>query len=406
MFHAPLKHAIFRQAWLAVLFSNMGTWIHSVTASLLMTTLTDSAVLIGLIQTAVMLPLFLLSIPAGVVADLYKRKNLIIGAHIFMALIAMMMALTTFFGYMSAGKLLACLFLLNAGLAFNQPAWQAVSSLLVPPVDVRQAAVLNNLSYNFSRCIGPALAGFWFASLGPAFLFLLNSISFLGVIFVFWRFQRDNVLPEAPRPTRRFSSSLMQGIRCLYEDALFRHIVLKSFCFFLPASMLFAILPYLVVIHLRMSESHLGLLMTFAGIGAISCAFTLCHLRKVLHETQLTTLAFLLVGIAMLLCPHISWFVLWVPVVMLFGYAWSMGVSVFNGMLQAEFPEHLRARLIGVYTVFFAAAQAVGGYLSGTLTAHVGVTHALSLIGLGMLSMTLFYCLPGFKLKIARMRVI
>src|SRR5690606_11772168 len=143
------------------------------------------ATMIALVQTMAMLPILLFAIPGGVLGDFYNRKNIIVYTYSFMTFIALLMSIVTHFGYMSDWMLLCMLFLLNLGLAINQPASQAILATILPKPEIKQAAVLANLSFNFSRSIGPALAGFFFASLGPACLFLLNAISFMGIILVF-----------------------------------------------------------------------------------------------------------------------------------------------------------------------------------------------------------------------------
>lgn len=390
MFYSPLKNTIYRSIWIATFFSNIGTWVHTITSSLLMTKLTTSSTLIALVQTFAMLPLFIFAIPAGVIADLYNRKSIIIYAQILMSLLAFMMAIVTYAGFMSDILLLTMTFLLNIGLAFNQPAWQALSSTLIPHEDIKQAAALNNLSFNISRCIGPALAGFYFAKLGPAFLFALNGISFLGVIAVF----RSKVKSDVKTGQRLGLKEIING----FKDALFffrefprlKFIIIKSFLYFILASCLWATLPYIIIVHYHMSDKDLGILTSAAGIGAVLNAYYIYQLRKFLADTQLTTLSLFLAGIVIFLFATMNSFQFYFLLMLAFGFSWSLSVSVFNGILQSEFPKHTRSRLIGIYCVFFASAQAIGSYVSGKSIQLLGLD--VTLLNIALITLFTGFC--------------
>lgn len=377
MFYSPLKNSIYRAVWIATFFSNIGTWVHTVSSSLLMTKLTTSSTLIALVQTSAMLPIFMFAIPAGVIADLYNRRNIVIYAQILMSVLAFSMALVTYLGAMNDVLLLVMTFMLNIGLAFNQPAWQALSSTLVMPKDIKQTAALNNLSFNVSRCIGPAIAGFYFAKMGAPLLFILNGLSFLGVI---WVFKSKVTIANEVKATVRLVEIVGGFKRAFYffnEFPNLKFILTKSFLYFLLSSCLWASLPYIVVVFHHMSEQQLGFLTSAAGIGAVLNAYYIYKLRTFLSDAQLTTLAMLLAGLTMILFAKFASFKICFLIMLVFGFSWSLSVSVFNGILQAEFPKETRSRLIGIYYVFFAAAQALGSYLSGRSIQIIGVERTL-----------------------------
>lgn len=386
MFYSPLKNSIYRAVWLALFFSNIGTWVHTVTSSLLMTKLTTSSTMIALVQASAMLPIFIFGIPAGVIADLYERKSVVIYAQILMSLLAFSMAIVAYVGMMTDILLLTMTFLLNIGLAFNQPAWQALSSTLVPTHDIKQAAALNNLSFNLSRCIGPAIAGFYFASLGPSFLFALNGLSFLGVIFVFQYKVHSNPKTKNPIGLMTIVNGFTESLEFFTEFPTLKFIILKAFIYFVLSSCLWAILPYIIIVFHHMTDKDLGLLTSAAGIGAVLNAYYIYHLRKYLSDSQLTTLAMILSGLVMLLFLIFYSVQLYFGIMLIFGFSWSLSVSVFNGILQAEFPSHTRSRLIGMYYVFFASAQALGSYFSGLSIEILGLNTAL----LNIAGITLF----------------
>jgi MFS family permease len=392
MFYSPLRYSIYRSIWIATLVSNIGTWIHTVTASLLMAELTNSAVIIAMVQTAAMLPILLFAIPGGVIADFRERKHIIIYAHTFMSMIAFLMAAITYSGYMSEWLLLSALFLLNIGLAFNQPAWQAISARLVPAKEIKQTAVLNNLSFNVSRCIGPAIAGYLFSYLGAAPLFALNGLSFIGVIIMFSL--KVEAQPKPATPALTLTSVLRgfsDGIQFFHDIPLFRTIVCKSTCYFTLASSVFALLPYVVLIQNKMNPNNLGLLTGAAGLGAVLNAVFIHRLRELLTDHFMTTLAMFLTCLTIASIAIFQTTSLLFCAMLLFGFCWSLTISVYNGTLQADFPDHIRSRLLGIYFVSFAAAQALGSYASGNLTQAVGTTPALMLIAGAMLITAIGY---------------
>lgn len=388
MFYAPFKSTLYRTLWLAIFVSNMGTWIHTVTTSILISQLSTSPAVIALVQTAAMLPIFMFAIPAGIIADLQNRQLLVFYAQIFMAIIAFCMAALSFLALMTPWLLIVMTFLLNIGLAFNQPAWQAVASTLIPKEQIKQAAVLNNLNYNFSRCLGPAIGGIFYASLGPQYLFLINAISFIIVIVIFKRqFTLKNAHLVALSRAQLYQG-LQEGLRFFRDFPLLKFLTLKSFCYFLLSSCLWALLPYIVITQNHMNATQLGLLTTSAGIGAIANAYLLYRLRQYFNDNQLTTVAFALSALVIALIATTQVFALMLALMFFFGISWSIAVSVFNGMLQSDFPLSSRSRLIGLYYVFFAGSQAIGGYLSGLAVAKFGLTPALT--GIALIASLLF----------------
>lgn len=375
MFYSPLKNHTYRAVWIALFFSNIGTWLHTVTASLLMTKLTTSSTLIALVQTASMLPIFIFAIPAGIIADVYSRRYIIIMSQIGMACLAFSMAFISYFNSMTDIMLLVTTFLLNIGLAFNQPAWQALSSTLVPVQEIKQSAALNNLSFNLSRCIGPALAGFYFSTLGPAYLFALNGLSFLGVVAVFLIKIKADETQNTHQMNFKIAVKDVFFLFHLYPKL--KSIISKSFLYFLLASSVWAFLPYVVIIHNQLSDQDLGMLTGAAGIGAVINVYLIFHLRKYFNDMNIATLSIFLTGLVIWLFSMIESTQILLLAMVIFGFSWALSVSIFNGILQSEFPKQIRSRVIGVYCVFFAAAQVGGSFLIGKCIQWIGLQQAL-----------------------------
>ena len=215
----PLRHEVFRALWIAGVVSNVGTWMQSVGGAWFMTLLTTSPVPVALMQTATSLPVFLVGLPAGAVADIVDRRRLLLFTQAWMLLVAAILSATTFLDLMTPWLLLGLTFALGLGSAMNTPAWQAITPEIVPREDLAAAVTLSGVSFNIARAIGPALGGLFVASAGPAWVFLLNALSFVGVILVIYRWQRDT-RPQ-PLPPERLMSAMRVGWRYVrYSPAL------------------------------------------------------------------------------------------------------------------------------------------------------------------------------------------
>src|SRR5438552_2402517 len=179
----PLSHPVFRALWIASLVSNIGTWMQNVSAAWAMTSLSPSPLIVALVQSATSLPVFLVGLPAGAVADIVDRRRLLLVTQCWMLVAAGLLAVLTFVGLMTATTLLALTFALGVGVAMNAPTWQAITSELVPPSELTRAVTLNALPVNIGRAVGPALGGVLVAASGPALVFAVVS-----ALTAFWRF--------------------------------------------------------------------------------------------------------------------------------------------------------------------------------------------------------------------------
>ncbi|HYN20845.1 MAG TPA: MFS transporter, partial [Thermoanaerobaculia bacterium] len=172
---SPLRHRAFRALWMATIASNVGTWLQSVGAAWLMTSLTSSAIMVALVQAATSLPMFLFSLPAGALADVVDRRKLLLFTQGWMLLAALGLSALTAAGVMSPWLLLGFTALLGLGAAFNQPAQQASIPELVPRDDLAPAITLASVGFNIARALGPALGGLIVAAAGAETNFLLNA---------------------------------------------------------------------------------------------------------------------------------------------------------------------------------------------------------------------------------------
>src|ERR1700691_6793613 len=197
----PLRVGIFRNLLIADLVSDIGAFMQTVGAAWLMTTLTSSSLYIALIQTASALPFFLLALPAGSIGDIFDRRKLVLGTETWMFAIAMVLAVVTFTGAMTPWLLLLLTLALSLGDAIESPTWRAIFPELVKKDDLSPALALNGIEFNLARAVGPGLAGLIIAAVGVATTFLLNALSFLGVILVIFTWKRPARKSTLPAET-------------------------------------------------------------------------------------------------------------------------------------------------------------------------------------------------------------
>src|SRR5437016_10722501 len=222
---APLREPLFRSLWIAAVISYTGTWMQNVGAGWLMTTLTMSPFKVGMVQAAATLPVFLVIVPAGALADMIDRRRLLLFAQTWMVLASAILGILTLLQVVTPWVLLLFTFLLGLGSVMNDPAWQAITPELVPREQHASAVALNSAGFNVARAVGPALGGVVVAAVGSGTTFLLNAASFFGVILFLYRWKRP-VEPSAS--PRRVWAAIGDGFAYVRDSALAKSILLRT----------------------------------------------------------------------------------------------------------------------------------------------------------------------------------
>ena len=375
----PLRHVRYRQLWLANLISNLGTWTQTFASAWLIATVSTSASTSTLVQTATYVPIFLFALFAGVIADAVHRPKFLFWCNCFMALCACGLALLVKTGLAAPGPVLALTFCIGAGSAFMWPRWQASMSGLVEPDEVEAAATLNNLSYNFAAIVGPALGGVLFAWIGPGALFLINAVSFVGLLGVYAVWWREST--PAPIARTSFASSLKLGISTALGCHRYRRILINVSTVFFATIAFAGLLPVFVKNVLHMNSSVFGMLMGSLGVGAVLGAFLLPTIRQHVGKTRLLAASLLMYGIMLMTLPFVTTIALMVPLIMAAGMAWSATVSTLNAAAQLAFPQAIRARTLSIYLFVMAAGYSAGSLVWGRVADHFGVQAALATAG-------------------------
>src|SRR6201996_2623491 len=282
----PLGVPLFRDLWLASLVSNLGGWMQDTAGTWLMTVLTTSPLLIALMQTAASLPVVILGLLAGATADIYDRRRLLIFWQTWMLGAVALLSVLTFFDIISPWILLFLTFLLNVGAAMNSPAWQAIVPEVIPREQLPDAISLNSAGFNLARALGPALGGlavalFVKATTGSASVFSLNSLSFVGVILVLYRWKR-NPLFKSALPSERIRGSIRSGVRYIRYAPALQAAFIRTFIFTIFVSAVWALLAVVARNDLRQGAMGYGILNGSMGLGAVVGATNLPRVRRVL----------------------------------------------------------------------------------------------------------------------------
>ena len=375
----PLRHARYRRLWSANLVANLGTWTQTFASAWLIASLSHSASTTTLVQTVTYVPIFLFALLAGVLADAVDRPKFLFFCNLFLALCACTLAGLVLSGHASAGPLLALTFCMGTGSAFMWPAWQASMSGLVEPDEVEAAATLNNLSYNVAGIIGPAMGGLLFYRIGPGPLLLVNALSFVGLLGVYWAWWQERLPSTASRTA--FMPSLKAGLSCAFGCPRYRSILVHACTVFFATIAFAALLPVFVRDVLRMNSHVFGTLMGSLGLGAVVAAFILPSLRTRLDKTRLLAGALLLYGAMLVAMACARSLAVLVPLIMCAGMAWSATVSTLNAAAHLSFPVHIRARTLSIYLFVMAAGYSAGSLAWGRIADHFGVRTALATAG-------------------------
>jgi len=370
IWHA-LSHRVFFWLWLAALVSNIGTWMQNVGAAWLMTSLSPSPLLVALIQTASSLPILLLALPAGALADIVDRRRLLILSQALMLAAAGSLSWLTILHLTNPILLLVLTFALGLGSALNAPAWQAMIPELVPRDDLTAAIALGGINYNAARAIGPALGGIVVAWAGAGATFALNAASFLAVIAVLYQWER--VPRPSLLPAERMLGAMRAGLRYVRHAPALRATLVRTAAFTLGGSAVWVVLPLVARFELGLQASGYGLLLACFGSGAIVAGACLPRLAQVVSRHALSGITSAVFAAAMLALSRTTGVAAACAVMAVSGAAWTMTMSMLNVAAQLSVPGWVQGRALSCYQIVLQGAMAGGSALWGFAASALGV---------------------------------
>ncbi len=379
----PLRQPLFRALWIASVVSNIGSWIQEVGEGWLMTTLTNSPALVGLLETAVTLPMFLFALPSGALADILDRRRILIFTQTWMVVAAAVLGVLSLTGGVTPGVLLLLTFLLSAGNAMNGPAWQASIPELVDREELTAAIALGSVGFNAARAIGPALGGIVIAASGPWAAFLLNAVSFIGVIIVLVGWRREH--RESILPAERVFNAMRAGLRYVRYSPPLQAVLIRTSAFMIFASSMWATLPFIARHEMGLSAFQYGMLIGCFGAGAVAGAVLLAYARQRLSTDNLVVVASLCFAGLLTVLAFVRVFLPVCGAMFIGGIAWMIMMASLNTAALTGSPAWVRARSMAVYLLVFMGCFAAGGGIWGGLSGYAGIPIALSSAAAGLL---------------------
>jgi MFS family permease len=388
----PLRSPTFRNLLIADVVSDVGTFMQSVGAAWLMVSLNAGPMYVALTQTASALPFFILALPAGAIGDIVDRRKVILRTETWMVVIAAVLAVMTIAGKMSPVLLLVLTFALSAGDAFETPTWRAVLPELVSKEDLPAASALNGIEFNFARAVGPALAGVVIAFAGIGAAFLLNTLSFFGVIVVVARWKRAAVKRTTPPET--VTGATVAAIRYVRYSPAIRIVLLRAGTAMFFASCLLALLPS-IAHRINGSPVGYGVLLGCFGAGAVLGALIMQRARSRWSADVIVSVGIAVFGLTMIAASALHALVPLGAVMLVGGGAWISFISLFNVQVLNQAPDWVRARVLAVSMLVFQGGVAAGSAVWGAIAERSGVGSALLWAGIGtILSTALVLVLP------------
>jgi len=377
---APLGRATFRSLWVAGLASNIGDWMENVGSAWLMTELSRSATLVGLVQTSSSLPFVLFVLPAGALADIVDRRKLLLVTQVMATVVLVILAILTALGGMTPALLLLFTFAIGTLAAAAGPSWQAIVPDLVPRDELRSAVALNSASVNVARAVGPAIAGLLITIVGVAAVYAGNALAFLLVVVLVARW-------KAPQRARvaspeRLAGATRAGIRYARASLELRAVLYRTALFAVPASAIWALLP--IVVRLRFGDDGglaYGILLALLGGGAIVGILVMPRLQADLSIDRLIGGGSVLMAAILVIIGVVPWPPVLAVAAVAGGVAWVTVVTNVSAAAQFRLPDWVRARGLGAFQMVFQSALAFGGLLWGVAAEVLGVEAAMAMAG-------------------------
>jgi predicted MFS family arabinose efflux permease len=379
---APLRHAVFRRIWLASLVSNLGILIQGVGAAWAMTQMTSSADKVALVQTALMLPIMLISMPAGAIADMHDRRVVAL-VSLGIALVgATVLTVLAWLGLVTPNILLALCFVVGSGMALFGPAWQASVSEQVPAETLPAAVALNGISYNIARSFGPAVGGIVVATAGAVAAFAANAVLYLPLMVVLFLWNRTSEPSRLPR--ERLNRAMVSGVRYIANSPSIRIVLIRTLVTGVIGGSVSALMPLVARDLLHGGAQTYGIMLGAFGMGAVFGALNISEVRRRMSgEAAVRACTISLAGAIAAVAMSTNAVLTGIALV-LAGAVWMLAVALFNIGVQLSAPRWVAGRSLAAFQAAIAGGIAIGSWGWGHLTDIAGVEVAL-LVSAGLM---------------------
>lgn len=372
---APFESRTFRSIWFASMSSNFGGLIQGVGAAWMMTSISDSANMVALVQASNTLPIMVLSLFAGAVADSFNRRRVMLTAQAFMLCVSATLALVAFSGLMTPWLLLTFTFLVGCGGALNNPSWQASVGDIVPRQHIGSAVALNSVGFNITRSVGPAIGGAIVATAGAAGAFFINALSYTPLLIVLLRWKPETTVSALPRES--LGSAISTGLRYVAMSPNIGKVLLRAFIFGLSAVSILALLPLVARDQVQGGPLTFGILLGAFGVGAVCGAIYLPRMRARLNNEGMVRAGFASFAFCATITAlsHTVWLTGFA--LMFGGAAWVNCMSLFNTTVQLSTPRWVVGRALSLFQMSAFGGMSLGSWIWGATTESYGLTLAL-----------------------------
>ena len=379
---APLRHPVFRRIWLASLVSNLGILIQGVGAAWAMTQMTSSADKVALVQTALMLPIMLIAMPAGAIADMHDRRVVAMVSLAIALVGATVLTVLAWLGLVTPNILLALCFVVGSGMALFGPAWQASVSEQVPAETLPAAVALNGISYNIARSFGPAIGGIVVATSGAVAAFAVNAVLYLPLMAVLFLWNRTHEPSRLPR--ERLNRAIVSGVRYIANSPSIRIVLIRTLVTGLIGGSVSALMPLVARDLLHGGAQTYGIMLGAFGMGAVFGALNIGEVRRRMSgEAAVRACAISMAGAIASVALSTNAFLTAIALV-LAGAVWMLAVALFNIGVQLSAPRWVAGRSLAAFQASIAGGIALGSWGWGHLTDIAGVEIAL-LVSAGLM---------------------
>jgi MFS family permease len=371
-----LRNPAFRRLWIATVISGTSVAAHNSAATWMMNVVTDSPFLISLMATVASLPFFLFTLPAGVLADKVNRQKFVCGINLWLAAMAAGLAVIGWLHLLNPYTILASVFLVGVGFAFNAPAWTSIVPQVVSDGELPSAATLSGLQFNISGIIGPVLGGFLVPLAGANFVFAVNAACFLLVVLAIRQWKQPTATEKLP--SESFFKSFGTVIRYVRYVPALQTVLVRNFLFALFISVIPALMPVVGLKVLHLSSSQLGLLFTSMGAGSVfGAVFVISWLRARFSPDSVTLWANLLIVLAYVLMAFVRQAEVFFVVAAFAGVGWTLSASELWVAAQRAMPSWARGRMNATVIMISQGGMVFGGVIWSFAAAVAGPIYTL-----------------------------
>ena len=373
---SALHYRDFRLFWFGQLISLSGTWMQSVAQGWLVYSLTKSPFYLGLVAAAGSLPILLFTLAGGIVADRFRKRNLLLMTQALSIIPALVLGILTDFNLIAVWHVALMATLLGSVNAFDIPARQAFLVEMVGKSNLTNAIALNSAAFNGARMIGPVIAGMTIAYIGLPSCFYLNALSFFAVIIAL---SKINIRGEIKESSNGFIRDFTEGIQFMKSKPEIYRIILLIAVFSLIGIPYITFLPVFAVEVFRTGPKGLGFLVSAAGTGALTAALSLAFKGDIKEKNRFMSISALCFSFSLFAFSLSKNFYLSIVILIFIGWGIVSFLATVNSFIQLSVPDNLRGRAMSVYALVFLGTAPLGNSLLGVLADSFGTARAVSI---------------------------